>query len=144
MSLSKGSIATVSGSSEPAGDKQPQHVMLVDTAGAALSIGGKTIKTAAINVSSSGNTEIVSSVATRIKVTAISLSHAGTVNSKWRDGAGTDLSAAQPFSDREGYVLAGSVTSPLLQTTAGNPLILHLSAAIAATGWIAYFDDDAT
>ncbi len=56
MSLSKGSIATVSGSSEPAGDKQPQHVMLVDTAGAALFIGGKTIKTAAINVSSSGNT----------------------------------------------------------------------------------------
>ncbi len=64
------------------------------------------------------------------------------VNAKWKDGASIDLSGDMNHGIREGY--APSVTPPafLLETSAGNALILNLSAAIAVDGWIAYWDDD--
>ena len=64
------------------------------------------------------------------------------VNAKWKDGASTDLTGDNNLGIREGY--APSVTPPafLLETSAGNALILNLSAAVAVDGWVAYWDDD--
>jgi len=48
------------------------------------------------------------------------------------------------FRAREGY--APSVTPPaiLLETAAGEALILNLSAAVGCDGWVCYWDDDAS
>lgn len=112
--------------------------MLVDSNGNPV----KTILTAVINCSTSGNNEIVAAVASkRIKVLAIVVNFAAAVSAKWRS-ANTDLGGAMPFDVREGYVV--SSPNPVLQTVAGEALNLNLSGAVAATGWVAYHADDAT
>jgi len=106
---------------------------------------GKTLKTASISVAASGDNTIVAAVASkRIKVYAINLSAVGTVSVKWKDGAATDFQGAQDLQAREGYTLSVSPPAFLLGTTAGNALILNLSAAVGVRGWIAYWDDDGT
>lgn len=102
-----------------------------------------TFKTADINDAASGDNTIVAAVTgKRIKVYAVFLNATGTVNCKWKDGASTDLTGDMNFQAREGYT--GDVDPPafLLATSAGNALVLNLSAAVAVDGWVAYWDDD--
>lgn len=106
---------------------------------------GKTLQIAAISVAAAGDNTIVAAVAARrIKVYAVNLNAVGTVSAKWKDGAAIDLTGAQDLQAREGYTEATTPPSFILATTAGNALILNLSAAIGLRGWIAYFSDDAT
>ncbi len=104
-----------------------------------------TCKTEALSDASSGNNTIVAAVTgARIKVYAIHFNVVGTVNMKWVDGTVGDLTGDMNFQAREGYTNAVTPPAFLLATTAGEALILNLSAAIAVDGWIAYWDDDAT
>ncbi len=106
---------------------------------------GKTLKTAAISVAVSGDNTIVTAVPTkRIKVYAIKFGSTGTVSAKWKDGAVTDLEGAMDFQAREGYTEAVTPPAFLLATSAGNALILNLSAAVAVRGRVTYWDDDGT
>jgi len=102
------------------------------------------LKTADINDAASGDNTIVAAVtAKRIRVAKIVLNVVGTVNAYWRDGvAGTQLTGDMNFQAREGYVAEATQPDFLLQTTAGNALVLNLSAAIAVDGWVTYWDDD--
>lgn len=105
--------------------------------------GAKTLKSAAISVASSGDNTIVAAVSTkRIKVYAINLNAVGTVSVKWKDGASTDLTGAQDLQAREGYTIATEAPTFLFATTAGNALVLNLSAAIGVRGEVSYWDDD--
>jgi len=103
----------------------------------------RSYKSAVVSVASSGDNTIVALVASKkIKVYAISINFAGTVTAKWKDGASTDLTGAQSFQTREGYTISVTPPSYLFTTSAGNALILNLSDAIGARGWISYWDDD--
>ena len=95
---------------------------------------------AVVNASSSGNNTLISgTVGQTIRVFAIDLMMAGAVNIKFRDGASTDLSAAQPFYAGGGKVLDPFPSGdPLFVCTAGNDFVLNLSAAVAVTGTIWY------
>lgn len=95
---------------------------------------------AVVNASTSGNnTLIAGTVGQTIRVFAIDLMMAGAVNIKFRDGASTDLSAAQPFYAGGGKVLDPFPSGdPLFVCTAGNDFVLNLSAAVAVTGTIWY------
>jgi len=66
----------------------------------------------------------------------------GTVSAKWKSGAGTDLTGAQDFQAREGYVDKIQPPAFLLDTAVGEALVLNLSGAIGARGWLNYWDDD--
>lgn len=105
----------------------------------------KTLKTASINVAGSGDNTIIALVAgRRLKVHMVVLNSTGTVNAKWKDGAAADLTGDMNFQAREGYTVAVTPPGWILATSAGNALILNLSAAIAVDGWVAYWDDDTT
>lgn len=104
----------------------------------------KTLKTAVISHAASGDNTIVASVASkRIKVVCVVINFVGTVSAKWKDGASTDLTGAMDFQAREGYTVAEGPPGWVLATSAGNALILNLSGAIGARGWVTYYDDDA-
>lgn len=103
----------------------------------------RSYKSAKIQASTSGDNTIVTGVSTKlIKVHAIVLNATGTVNVKFKDGASTDLTGAMNFQAREGYTI--NVTPPafLLATSAGNALVLNLSAAVEVDGFLSYWDDD--
>ena len=105
----------------------------------------KTLKTAAISVSSSGDNTVVAAVASkRIKVTSFSIQATGTVNCKWKDGAATNLTGAYNFQAREGLSEAANSPYYLFATTAGNALVLNLSAGVSVVGRVTYYDSDAT
>ncbi len=102
----------------------------------------RTFKNAVINESTSGDKTIVTAVSGKcIKVAVVVLNVAGTVSLTWKSGS-TAKSGAMPFQAREGYV--ASVTPPayVQATAAGEALVLNLSAAIAVTGWLTYWDND--
>ena len=104
----------------------------------------KTYQTEPISDANSGDNTILSAVSgLRIKVYAIHFNVTGTVNMKWLSGS-TDLTGDMNFQAREGYTAAVNPPAILLQTAAGEALILNLSGAVAVDGWIAYWADDAT
>lgn len=106
---------------------------------------GKTPKSAKIDVSASGDNTIVASVVgKKIKVNAFAIQAIGTVNTKWKDGASTDLTGAFNWQAREGLANAIEVPSSLFETSVGNALVLNLSAAVQVVGWVSYWDDDAS
>lgn len=98
------------------------------------------LTSAVVNASTSGNNTLIAGTASQtIRVFAIDLMMGGAVNIKFRDGASTDLSAAQPFYAGGGKVLdpfpAGD---PLFVCSVANDFVLNLSAAVAVTGTIWY------
>jgi len=104
----------------------------------------KAFKTELLSDNSNGDNTIVSAVSgARIKVYAIIFNVTGTVNAIWVSGS-TNLTGDMNFQAREGYTAVVTPPAFLLATTAGEALILNLSAGTAVDGWIAYWDDDAT
>jgi len=99
----------------------------------------KDIKRAKISAASSGNNTIVSAVSNkRIRVLALTLMSAGSVNATFQSGAsGTDLTGAMPLAANTGFSPA---YSPLgqFETEPGELLNLSLSAAIQVSGWMTY------
>jgi len=100
-----------------------------------------TIGNKPIDVSSSGDNEVVPAIAGKmILVYAFSFQAVGTVNVKFTDGAGgSDLTGAFNFQAREGIAPPG-IQPPayLFGTSVSNALILNLSAAIAVKGYVSY------
>lgn len=95
---------------------------------------------AAIAASSSGNNTIVAAAgaSNKIRVLAVQLTAAGTVNAKWQSGAsGTDLTGLAYLVANTGYVLPFN-PSGWFETAANTLLNLNLSAAIAVGGSITY------
>lgn len=89
---------------------------------------------AAIAVSASGDTTIAAGVAgQRIVLLAYNFMANGTVNVKWKSGAGTDKSGLSYLVVNTGKVIP---FSPLgwLVTNAGDPLVLNLSGNVAVGG----------
>lgn len=113
---------------------------------------GKTLKTFSGTTSSSGNNTVVSAVASkRIKTYSFALTTVSTtVNTVYfRDGtAGAELRRyILQAPSGPSTVGANDSVNPdafLFGTTAGNALILNLSAAVAVHYAGAYWDDDAT
>lgn len=100
--------------------------------------------TAKIDTASSGNTTIVAAdnAGRRVVVTAFAFVCGGTVSVKFRSGASTDLTGAMPF------VANGGMSSPsaggdtagysVLETAAGESLVINLSGAVQVSGWVSY------
>lgn len=105
----------------------------------------KTLLTAAIAASSSGDNTLVAAVtAQRIHVVALHLSYSGAVNSKVKSGAGTDLTGlSYGATAGNGYVLphSGDRGAWWLRTASGEALVLNLSGAVAVGGLVTYYTE---
>lgn len=100
--------------------------------------------TAPIAASSSGDNTLVAAAAGKaIRVLNYKLSFGGTVNAKFKSGASTDLTGllygaaavnvgSEPLRWSEGRM------APLLETAAGEALVLNLSGAVAVGGHVTY------
>jgi hypothetical protein len=96
-----------------------------------------TPKFAPIDVSSSGNNEVVAAVTgKKIRVLRWGLTSNGTVSAKWRSGS-TDLTGPRPLIQ---YASAGGSFCPLglFETASGEALNLNLSGTVAVGGEILY------
>ena len=92
----------------------------------------------AINISASGDNTIVAAVtAQTIRVHKLFLAASGAVSIKFKDGASTDFMPAFPLQAYGGMVL-DSDQDPWFVTTAGNALIINLSAAVQVSGILYY------
>ena len=96
---------------------------------------------AAINASGAGDNTIVTGVAGKhICVCAFVLQGYGTVAAKFTDGTGGDaITGPFTFQTREG--ISSPCAAPpnyLFECTAGNALVLNLSAAIQVVGFVSY------
>jgi hypothetical protein len=93
---------------------------------------------AAVAVSNSGDNTIVAAVpGKRILVLQYNVMANGTVNAKWKDGASADLTGLGYYVANTGKVVPFSPIGWMV-TTAGNALILNLTAAIAVGGELGF------
>lgn len=99
------------------------------------------IKFAPINATLSGDNTLVALVAsTIIRLVSITLSASGQVNAKFKSGAGTDISGLLYFDTRGGLVNP-EASRGLLQTAAGEALVLNLSSAVTVGGFLSYVEE---
>jgi len=100
-----------------------------------------TPKFVAIAASASGNNTILSAVTSKkIRVLAVQLTAAGSVNVKWQSGAGgTDLTGLAYLVVNTGYVLPFNPAG-WFETATTTLLNLSLSAAIAVGGSLTYIE----
>jgi hypothetical protein len=97
-----------------------------------------TYSTSAIATSSNGNTTIVAASGTkRVRVKRVSLMAAGNVSVKFSDSHG-DLTGQYPLVASTGFVMGPDDDEWWFQTTAGDPLIINLSAAVAVGGVVGW------
>lgn len=98
--------------------------------------------TVPVVASSSGDNTLIAAVpGKKIRVHRFELSASAAVNAKFKDGASTDLTGlfyaatAGPFGDAE-----DSDRDPdgVIQTSAGNALVLNLSGAVPVGGLVDY------
>jgi len=151
--------------SQPGGGDHCEHIIL-QGAGAAAEIvvvsngnpnvtdyalvvrqAGKTIKTFNVQPAASGdNTVVASVVGKRIKVIEFSVQNqsANSTNVKWKSGASTDLRGPLALDSHESWGRNGQIQSPVLQTVAGEALVLNLSGANIHQVDGTYYDDDAS
>lgn len=102
-----------------------------------------TVKFASVNVSSPGDNELVAAVADKkIKVLSAAIIAAGTVAVKWRSDT-SDRSGAMPLLASSGFVLPASLPAAgyYIETASGEALGLNLSAGVAVTGHISYYEE---
>jgi len=97
-------------------------------------------KFAAISAGSAGANTLVAAVpGKRIRVLGVVLVCAGSVALKFQSGTATDLTGAMAMSANGGFAPPASPFGQF-QTTAGEALVLHLSAASAVGGWLSYVE----
>lgn len=98
-----------------------------------------TPKFAVVAAATSGANEIVAAVSSKkIRVLAVRLSAAGTVNTKWQS-ASTDKTGLNYFVANS-YATLGYNPLGWLETASGEALNLNLSAAVAVGGMITYVE----
>ena len=103
---------------------------------------GKTIKTAAINLSASGT--VVASVSSkRIKVFAIKLTVDANLTVYWKSNT-TAIEGPQSYPATGGYCETVDPPNFILATTAGEALVLNVSGTGNVGGRVSYWDDDAS
>jgi len=94
--------------------------------------------TAAIAASSNGNNTIVAASGShRIRVKRVSLMASGNVTVTFADSHG-NLTGGYPLVASTGFVMGPDDDEWWFQTTAGDPLILNLSGAVAVGGVVGY------
>lgn len=102
----------------------------------------QTILFASIDTTTSGDNTIVAADATKkIKVLSYSFVCAGTVNVRWKSGAGTNLSGAMPYIANTGMTTGPGTPAGghLLETAVNTALVLNLSAAVQVSGHLSYY-----
>jgi hypothetical protein len=94
-----------------------------------------------VSVASSGNNTLVTGVAGHVyQVVSYVLVAAGAVNVKWISGT-TDISGVMNFAANGGAsATGGGREAPLMETIAGDSLILNLSGAVQVSGHMTYND----
>lgn len=93
-----------------------------------------------ISVAGSGNNTLVSGVAGHVyQVVNYVIVAAGAVNVKWISGT-TDISGVMNLAANGGASASGERLAPLMETIAGDALILNLSGAIQVSGHMNYND----
>jgi hypothetical protein len=101
-------------------------------------------KYAAVSASASGDNTIVAAVAgQKIVLLSYTVIAAGDVSITWKSGASTSLSGAMALAANGGAAPSAGPLAPgaivgLLETAAGEALVLGLSAAVAVGGHITY------
>jgi hypothetical protein len=94
--------------------------------------------TAAIAASANGNNTLVAGVAAkRIRVKRVSLMASGNVTVTFADSHG-NLTGGYPLVASTGFVMGPDDDEWWFQTTAGDPLILNLSGAVAVGGVVGF------
>jgi hypothetical protein len=102
---------------------------------------GQTILFASIDVAASGdNTIVAASPGNKCKVLSYSLVCDGTVATRWKSGAGTNLSGAMSFVANTGIAPPSFAPAEghLFETAVNTALVLNLSAAIGVRGHMSY------
>ena len=98
---------------------------------------------AAIDVSSSGDNELVAAVPGRvIKVLQIEYTGHGGVLVKLKSGASTDLEGVMGLLYGTGKVRNGTRSVPAFKTAAGEALNLNLSDAVQVVGSLVFTTQD--
>ena len=91
-----------------------------------------------LGFASSGDNTIVAAVAGQvIRVYKIFFVVASAVSVKFKDGAGTDLTAAMSLTGSGSFVLDFD-PYPWVSTTSGNAFVINLSGAVQASGRLWY------
>lgn len=99
------------------------------------------VKTAFANPASSGNNAFVAAVSgKKIRVIAYRLQAGGTVNVKFTDTDGTDISQTWEFQAREGCAVSALEFSFEFESAVGKGVQVNLSAAIQAHVSIQYME----
>lgn len=121
-------------------DGTSSRALQTDTSGNLKVIGAKTLTHQAISVSASGNTTIrASTLGSKVKVISYVLVAGGTVNVKFVESVGTDLTGAMPLVANSGVSFAGgSHLSYCMETPTSSGLQINLSAAVQVSGHITY------
>lgn len=101
-------------------------------------------KYAAVSISASGDNTIVAAVpGQKIVLLSYAIIAAGAVSVTWKSGASTSLSGAMPLAANGGAAPSAGPLAPgaivgLMETAAGEALVINLSAAVAVGGHITY------
>jgi hypothetical protein len=109
----------------------------------------KTIQSAVVNLSGSGDFVIVDDVpARRIKVVSYMIQAGESELSasvlSLMDSTSSVLAGPFFLGDREGISLVVPIPSFLFGTSAGNPLVARLSGSREIGGFVTYFSDDSS
>lgn len=98
-----------------------------------------TTKFASIDTATSGDNTIVAAVTTKkIRVLSVSLVCSAAVAVRWKSAAATNVSGAMSFAANGGY--SAESQFGLLETTAGEALVLNLSVAQQVSGHVSYIE----
>ena len=100
------------------------------------------LKSAAISIAGMGDNTVVAAVTgQRVKVMHLSLFTSGAVNVQVKSGAGTNLTGAFTFLANQGWAFDAAGGNKAMMTTAGDALVVNLSAAVTVTGYVQFFQE---
>lgn len=101
------------------------------------------LKVAFSRPANSGNNAFISAVTgKKLRVLAYRIQGSGTVNVKFTDTDGTDLSQLWEFQAREGVVATAPFGGFEFESTEGKGVQINLSAAVAANVSVQYVEVD--
>lgn len=101
---------------------------------------GKTLLPAVVSAAGAGDNTIVAAIAGRqIKVASYVLVATGAVVATWKSGAASAISGAMSLAANGGISEPGEASSHVLETVAGQALVLNLGAAVQVSGHLMYF-----
>lgn len=126
---------------------QPARARTTDSVAAAIATDALMVGTtalvpkfASIDVATAGDNTLVAAVTGKqLRVLSYALVAGGAVAVRWKSGAATNLSGAMSFAANGGVAPAWSPVG-LLQTVAGDALVLNLSAAVQVSGHLVYVE----